>query len=1197
MFKKIILSPLGELTQDTRTFGDRVRFRIIYGGKLQPAATTRASTTITDVVDPGLARVRVFNNGTYDVPTRTITWHVKYPLPARGAYVEFDAVVRAKGKISNQAVANITGHRPVKTNAVSIAVGDAPPTGWISFSHDARKGDAPHRYMKDETTMGTTVRFDLPGVFVHTETVGGVTYQRLTLPGCAWTTETGKPELPLLGEMIEVPFNVDFSPEIVKSETMRLEGYNLYPAQPPRIEIGSPPPPFTIDKATYLNNADYPPQPVTIARGDIAVIRGHRVLFLKVNPIQYNPATRTVTVYTTIEVRLNFNRPAQIKGVNRRVQSLAFEEMLQASLLNYKDHARFQGEGGDGSNPEIPACDYLIITHDAFYNDQDPNNPVMRFANWKRRKGYRTLVVKVGTIQGGNTAASIQAYIRKAYNTWNPPPSYILLVGDSDLVRSVQGTTGQPIIETDLYYVTVDGTDYFPDIYIGRISADSIQQVTDIVDKLLTYEQNPPVTPAQAGFYSNVSLVGQFADNDQRVPMDVDGREDRPWIGNLETIRQFLQGQGYTAERIYNTDSGFPGDPNAQKPLKFNDTTDLPNDLKSPNYGWNGSTNDITNAIDQGRFLMTYRAHGWWGGWADPAFSLSDVANLTQNNLTPLFISITCQTGWFDNETDDDTHGGHGANDDSLAEVLIRRPRAGAIAVVGMTRNSSTGYNDFLVFGIYKAIWPNFAPNPPWSGYPTIPVGTQVRLLRFGQIVNFSKMFMAQAYSPDDTRLNEFEMQQLFGDPEMPIWTQPPADLKVELPPGIGATGLQEFVVFVTTNNQPVQNATVVLTRANAIVQMRQTLTNGTARFSLTSVGSGDLEVTVTALCYRPYLGTLQVTTMGAELNLVNPLDGPENQIITVGGQGFQASETIDIYFGKSGPTTTTADATGKFGQGIPAVNITVPSGYVHGLANVRAYGHSSHRHAVRIFQVRDKNPVDLWTYDQWDPSTWSLHPGDNPTWDSPDIQLYDTNGNPVDSNNLTLGKDYTVKVNVRNRAAFAAQGAKVTFDWENYGAGGPWQNWDTATVDVPANPLGLAVAQANFKPQATGHLCIQVNLEHVEDIGPINNTGQENLHVGYSSSPTDICFTVWNRTKEPAPVHLEVRQLIKPDDTKVRLWASWVKHPEPQILQPGEAAQASVTVDPDKADAGHGATAEFAVTAFIGKTMIGGVNLKITKK
>jgi hypothetical protein len=56
------------------------------------------------------------------------------------------------------------------------------------------------------------------------------------------------------------------------------------------------------------------------------------------------------------------------------------------------------------------------------------------------------------------------------------------------------------------------------------------------------------------------------------------------------------------------------------------------------------------------------------------------------------------------------------------------------------------------------------------------------------------------------------------------------------------------------------------------------------------------------------------------------------------------------------------------------------------------------------------------------------------------------------------------------------------------------------------------------------------------------------------------------------------------------------VYHPDPQILQPGDRAEACVIVDPERADVPVGATAEFAVTCFIGSAMIGGVNLLIIR-
>ncbi len=1211
MLKKVILSRSGEQTRDAKIVGDTVKYRIHY----EDVATIAADLVITDHLDAGLANVRTLDRGVYDPETHTVTWHVEVPSPSpeqlRPQFVEFEAVINRAGMILNEAVGSGIPQR-LESNTVEVLASDPPSLGWIPFTQDAEPGKLPRVYMKDETTMGTTVRIDVPGVFVYEDRVDGEAYQHFALPGRAALTDVGKPELPVVGEAVEVPFGVTFTPEITMVEDVVLEGYNVYPVQPPPIaetrDEG-----FVLDIATYTTDANYPRALAIAAEADVGVIRGHRILLLKVNPIQYNPVTRQVTAHPVIEVRLNYDHPAQIKGIDRRIMSPAFEDLLRGTLLNYKEQERFFAAAGPGHGGEHVGCDYLIITADGYYNENDPSNPLVRFSDWKRRKGYRTKVVKVSSISGGNTEAAIKAYIRDAYDHWDPAPIYVLFVGDSDQVRSHTGVVhpeakmyNQPPINTDLPYTLLDGTladgtdDDFPDIFLGRLSVDTVAQLADVVDKILLYEQNPPATPVHGDFYTDASLIALCQDTYGKKTTP-NGRESFPWIATAESIRQFLTAQNNNVERIYATNSGFPpASPTTPSPNQFQDGTPLPNDLLVPNYGWNGGRTEISNAFNAGRFLISYFAHGAPDAWDHPAFDVGDVAALNQNDLTPVVFSITCQTGWFDNEIDDDTQGGRSA--DSFAEALLRQPRAGAVAVVAQSRASYVNWNAFIQLGLFKAIWPSFVPAPHWT-LPKVPSVTPPRLLRMGQISNYGKMFMAKAYSSSDKRKFEFQTGHLFGDPEMPIWSVAPHTLKVSHPAGIGGKGLHEFVVEVTDDGsgQGVLNATVVLTQGKAILQVAQTQADGLARFAVTDAGGVDLDVTVTALLYRPYMGVIASRADGAVFDQINPDDGPEGQTIQLAGVGFAPNEKVDLHFGDQLQTTVETDAAGTFGHGAAPTHLAAPMGHRHGLVNVWAHGQTSDRFAVRIFQLRDKNPVDLWTYDQWDPSTWTAHPGDNPTWNSPDVELYDPQGQPVASDNLQVNQMYDVKVKVRNTAAFAAKQATVTYRWRNYGTGGTFELFHpqpTTTVDLPANPPGEAQTVNTFTPPGTGHLCIKVQIEHPEDTGHKNNEGQENLHVGYSSSPTRVCFQVANPSREAAPVHLEVRQLIPPgQEEEHRLWGTWIQHPVPQVLQPGERAQACVIIDPDPADVRSGTTEEFAVTAFIGGVMVGGVNAIMTKK
>jgi hypothetical protein len=84
MFRKVIISHLGELTHDTRTVGDAIRYRIYYDS----LATIGARVIISDKLDPILSRVTAFNGGVYDAHTHTVTWEVTGLFARRRAYVE-----------------------------------------------------------------------------------------------------------------------------------------------------------------------------------------------------------------------------------------------------------------------------------------------------------------------------------------------------------------------------------------------------------------------------------------------------------------------------------------------------------------------------------------------------------------------------------------------------------------------------------------------------------------------------------------------------------------------------------------------------------------------------------------------------------------------------------------------------------------------------------------------------------------------------------------------------------------------------------------------------------------------------------------------------------------------------------------------------------------------------------------------------
>jgi hypothetical protein len=369
---------------------------------------------------------------------------------------------------------------------------------------------------------------------------------------------------------------------------------------------------------------------------------------------------------------------------------------------------------------------------------------------------------------------------------------------------------------------------------------------------------------------------------------------------------------------------------------------------------------------------------------------------------------------------------------------------------------------------------------------------------------------------------------------------------------------------------------------------MYETDPGGIARFTLNSPAGSSLDLTVTSLGYIPYMKKINISPGGATVNKLDPDNGIVTQTVHVGGINFDNNENADILFDGS-LLKTTACSGGSFGQASqPNVDITVPSPHDLGPVNVIVQGKTSNRYGVDVFRVRKQNPIDLYIYDQWDNTTWFLYSGsDNPTWDNPSIQLYD-GASPVSSNNLTVGHTYRIRATVYNSTAY-------------FGLGQPPDAWTVITpspvdIDVPAS--GSANAEINWTPGLTGHLCIQVEIYHIEEINTDNNAGQENCHVGPTSSPAKVEFTIWNPTKKPQMIYLELRQLSDSlNQGREILWESQIIHPDPQLLKPGEKRDAAVVIDPAKSDVKSGTTVNYSLTGYANGKIIGGANFRITKK
>ena len=1073
---------------------------------------------------------------------------------------------------------------------------------WVSFIPNTDPGTQAEVLPKSRDTMGLCVDSNFYGMYVMDTTVNNINFQILNMPNTGRYMNEGKPGIPIITRFFEVPHGVDISFTIIHTVEDNLNNYFVFPAQPPREDYpNATEPPFTIDWPTYNTSAFYPSNIVSLTGelGDAPiVIRGVRIVALNLHPVQFNPVTMDLKIYSKIEVKLEYNKPAQVEDINPRLKSREFDELCQALIPNYKYRPKNEGEfvtsplSGTQNPGPIPltiGAQYLIITEDSFFSAVEP------LAEWKELKGVTTRIVKTSEISASPNANDIATYIQNVYDTWYPCPTFVLLVGDSDDIppdyknphpSDCHGGFDTP---TDLYYVTVDGSDYIPDMFIGRISVDNSNEAEIIVQKILNYERMPPGDP---DFYTDVSACAAFQDRDYNT------YEDRRFVLTSEEIRDYLRlTEGYDVERIYTTEGG----DTAINPIFYNnggyDNGDpLPSDLlRSNGFAWDGDTNDIRNAINDGRFLIYHRDHGlsenfwnhkpapegqWWGwssGWSDPEFDTSDFTGLTNGVELPVIFSIECQCGWFDNEIDQFNDPILTKNFESFCEEITRINGGGAVAAIGACRNSQSGYNDDMIKGFVDAIWPGFDNDFSSGG-----------LFSLGQVLLYGKMYMQNVYGYTDplTKL-AFENFHLFGDPEMQIWTDPNGFI-VEYPDHIGLGGSQTFVVTVknTSDGNPCFDAKVCL-HNNAIHEVEYTDPAGQVVFDIIPTITDPLDITITKHNYIPFYGSIITVTGSGTTSLAlsfNPDVGSAGESITISGTGFE-DEDVQIEFPGTPPGTPTFHTSG----GSFSDSMNVPPG-PDGLVTVIAEGKTSGRTAVSLFKRLPLNRPELYVYCQDESTTWFLNPGNNPRWNSPCIDIYE--GSVLqDSWSLASGHSYEVRTKVYNSGDIEAANTQVSLKWRDFGAGGPWNILgykDIITVpESSAGVDGFEWASIPWTPTIAGHICIQTEVYHELDANTDNNWGQENTKVEHVSSPGTVEFNIINPTNKTVLPYIEVRQLGEGGV----VWPAKIFRSYPQVQAPSAAKTATLTVHPP--DDG---LQIFTANVFIDGEMTGGIEFKVIK-
>ncbi|MFH1864861.1 MAG: type IX secretion system sortase PorU, partial [Candidatus Eisenbacteria bacterium] len=317
--------------------------------------------------------------------------------------------------------------------------------------------------------------------------------------------------------------------------------------------------------------------------------------------------------------------------------------------------------------------DYVMVVYDGFYDE------ALRLKSHRESAaggGYEVRLVRVSDVYsefswGVVDPSAIRDYLKYLSDNAVVPPTHALLIGDSTFDYRHYLTTGIECFiptyytggvlywPTDFWFVGFDAvSQYEPGMALGRLTVRSSGELSTVIDKIERYE-----TETVQGIWKNtVVLIGddewrdhptdgstphfEYSHTEQAEEIS---REVLPW--SLDRLKIYLM--------EYEFDSAW------HKP---------------------GARTDLLKVWNDGALILNYTGHGNELLMAhELIFIVDDIPTLKNIDRLPLFFAASCRLNKFDMP-----------NSDSVGELLVKSPVGGAIASIGSTRDSGSGYNSAL---------------------------------------------------------------------------------------------------------------------------------------------------------------------------------------------------------------------------------------------------------------------------------------------------------------------------------------------------------------------------------------------------------------------------------------------------------------------------------------------------------------------
>ncbi|MEA3432047.1 MAG: C25 family cysteine peptidase [candidate division WOR-3 bacterium] len=473
------------------------------------------------------------------------------------------------------------------------------------------------------------------------------------------------------------------------------------------------------------------------------------------------------------------------------------------------------------SKSEQPGYEYLVITSEHLAPCFQP------LAEWKTKKGVPARIKTVEEIYNNYDGRDNQERIRQFIKSQHQDSGvvWVLLGGDVDAVPSRTAFAFQcgadfhpddeDSLQCDLYYSDLDGNwDFDGDGVFGEIE-DSVDMIADV------FVGRAPVNTPQ----DVQNFVTKLLTYEKSPPPD--------YLTDALFFAMVLWGD---PEDPYYTDGGVHKDmiDNQFMPSHFYITKLYERDET-------GDASEVLAEMNKGKNIMNHDGHGWIDiiSMNPGRIRNEDMDGLTNGNKLGILCSIGCWTGAFDY--------------DCIGEHFINARNGGGVAYIGNSRygwgspgNPGYGYSDVFDNKFFEAIFVD-------------------SLINIGTALAYSKAYYAPLAGYGNVyRWCEYEIN-LFGDPQMPVWTATPREITVIFPDSIPLGELLLYVQVFSTDGSPIEGATVTFSGDD--YKRGITDPSGETALSISTGSTGWGYITVSGMNILPYEDSVLIYGDGVHLS------------------------------------------------------------------------------------------------------------------------------------------------------------------------------------------------------------------------------------------------------------------------------------------------------------------------------------------